>query len=266
VTLRDDIHSALDEIAPPAPALAGRMAYLAADTRRIRPGRPRQWLPRIGRAGSLVAALLIVLIMASLVVGVRAWRDRSPLHEGPTAAAIDPAALAQLEARPLQLPTRPPGADCSPGPFSTIDAGHGPFFARGAGPAYAYGDWHNATATRWGTYSDWQILTDPNLKGLVLVRGRDLEANLPVVFVGPHAAGSVVGADTIAGKTVQQHSEAVFDAGHHDPATSGTSKWGIWPMTPGVDKAESGCIAFQIDGPSFSEIVISVDVPTDHQH
>jgi hypothetical protein len=220
----------------------------------------------LGRSGSLVAALLIVLLMASLVVGVRAWRDRNLFTEGPTAPSIDPAALSQLEAKPLNLPVRQLGAECSAGPWATVDAGHGPVIARGVGPAYTFGDWHGATATRWGTYSDWGILTDPNLTGLVLVRGQDLETNLPVVFVGPHAAGSVVGTDTIAGKTVQQRSEAVFDAGHHDAAVSGTSKWGIWPMSPGIDKTESGCIAFQIDGPSFSEIIISIDVPTDHHH
>jgi hypothetical protein len=270
VTLREDIHSSIDEIAPPAPALAGRIAYLAAEARleagHARPLWRGRWMAGLGRSGSLVAAILIVLIMASLVVGVRAWRDRNLFIEGPTAPTIDPAALAQLEARPLHLPLRPLGAECQVGPWATVDTGRGPAVAIGVDPAYVRGDWHAATATRWGTYSDWLIFTDPNLTGLVLVRGGDLEVNLPVVFVGPHAAGSVVGTDTIAGKTVQQHSEAVFDAGHHDPVTSGTGKWGIWPMSPGIDKAESGCIAFQIDGPTFSEIVVSVDVPTDHHH
>jgi hypothetical protein len=270
VTLRNDIHSAIDDIAPPAPALAGRIAYLAADARQqsghARPVRRVRWVARLGRSGSLVAALLIVLLMASLVVGVRAWRDRNILNEGPTTSSIDLAVLAQLESRPLLLAARPVGAECLAGPLTSVDAGHGLVTVLGAAPAYAVGSWHGATATKWGTYSDWLIATDPDLTGPVLVRGRDLEANLPVVFVGPHAAGDVVGTDTIAGKTVQQRSEAVFDAGHHDPAVSGTSKWGLWPMTPGVDKSESGCIAFQIDGPSFSEIVISVDAPSDHHH
>ena len=270
MTLRNDIHAAIDEIAPPAPALAGRIAYLAADARQqagnARPVRRIRWVARLGRSGSLVAALLIVLLMASLVVGVRAWRDRNILNEGPTAPSIDPAALAQLESRPLLLAPRPVGAECLAGPVTSVDAGQGPVTVLGVAPAYAVGNWHGATATKWGTYSDWLIASDPGLTGLVLVRGRDLEANLPVVFVGPHAAGRVVGTDAIAGKTVQQRSEAVFDAGRHDLAVSGASKWGMWPMSPGVDKSESGCIAFQIDGPSFSEVVISVDVPTDHHH
>ena len=269
MTLRTDIHSAIDEIAPPAPSLAGKIAYLASDARQQdgyrRPSKHVRWTAGLGRSGSLVAALLIVLLMASLVVGVRVWRDRNLINT-PSGPAIDPAALAQLEARPLRLPLRPLGAECLYGPLSTIDTGHGQVGAMGVGPAYARGDWHAATATRWGTYADWQIVTDPNLTGLVLVRGADLEANLPVVFIGSHAVGSVVGTDTIAGKTVQQYPEAVFDAGHHDPAVSGTSKWGMWLMSPGIDKSESGCIGFQIDGPSFSEIIISVDVPTDHHH
>jgi hypothetical protein len=270
VTLRNDIHSAIDEIAPPAPALAGRIAYVASDVRRqighARLAGRGRWVAGLGRSGSLVAALLVVLLMASLVGGVRAWRDRSILNEGPTAPSIDPVALAQLEAKPLRLTSLPLGADCQAGPSSVVDAGQGPVTVLGVDPAYAVGSWHGATATTWGTYSDWLIATLPNLTGLVLVRGRDLEVNLPVVFVGPHSAGSTVGSDTIAGKTVPQRSEAVFDAGRHDPAVSGTSKWGMWPMSPGVDKSESGCIAFQIDGPSFSEVVISVDVPTDHHH
>ena len=270
MTLRNDIHSAIDEIARPAPALAGKIDYLATNARQqaghARPVGRGRWMAGLGRSGSLVAALLIVLLMASLVVGVRAWRDRNILNEGPTAPSTDPAALARLEARPLLLTPRPVGAECQAGPSASVDAGEGPVTVLGVDPAYAVGNWHSATATHWGTYSDWLIATDPSLTGLVLVRGRDLEANVPVVFVGPHAAGTTVGSDTIAGKTVQQRSEAVFDAGHHDPAVSGKSKWGIWPMSPGIDKSESGCIAFQIDGPSFSEIVISVDVPTDHHH
>jgi hypothetical protein len=268
VTLRDDIHFAIDEIALPATALHGRIAYLTAEARRgagssRHAGRGR-WITGLGRSGSLVAALLIVLLMASLVVGVRAWRDRSLLNESPGASSIDPAALAQLEARPLHLPLRQLGATCSAGPTTTIDAGRGPLQLLGGGPVYGGGG--GATATKWGTYFDSQIFTDPKLTGLVLVRGGDLEVNLPVVFVGSHAAGKVVGTDTIDGKPMQQHVEAVYDAGHHDPATSGTSKWGIWPIRPGIDKGESGCIAFQIDGPTFSEIFISVDVPTDHHH
>jgi hypothetical protein len=266
VTLRNDIHSAIDEIASSVPALAGKVDYLAADAlqqaRHGRPVRRGAWVAGLGRSGSLVAALLVVLLMASLVVGVRAWRDRNILNESPTAEAT----LAQLEARPLLLTPQPVGAECPAGPSSVVDGGQGPRTVLGVGPAYIVGSWHNATANAWGTYSDWLMLSDPSLTGLVLVRGRDLETNLPVVFVGSHAAGNVVGTDTIAGKSVQQRSEAVFDAGHHDPALSGTSKWGIWPMTPGVDKSESGCIAFQIDGPSFSEIVVTVDVPSDHHH
>ena len=270
MTLRDDIHAAVDEVAPPAPALAGRIAYLAADARQAhglaRPVGRGRLMSGLGRSGSLAAALLIVLLMASLVVGVRVWRDRNLMTGGPAAPSIDPAALSQLEARPLNLPFQPFGAECTAGPWTTVDAGHGPVTASGGGPAYGFGSWHGATATRWGTYADWLILTEPNLTGLVLVRGMDLEVNLPVVFVGPHAAGSVVGTDTIAGKPVQQHSEAVFDTGHHDPTASRTGNWGMWPISPGIDKAESGCIGFQVDGPSFSEIFITIDAPADHHH
>ena len=269
MTLRDDIHFAIDEIAPPAPALPGRIAYLTAEALQgagspRNPGRSRWMAAGLGRSGSLVAALLIVLLMASLVVGVRAWRDRNLINEGPSAPSIDQAALAQLEARPLHLPLRQLGAECNAGPLTLIDTGQGPRRLLGAGPVYAEG--HDATPTKWGTYFDAQIFTDPNLTGLVLVRGGDLEVNLPVVFVGPHAVGKVVGTDTIDGKLVQQHMEAVYDAGHHDPATAGTGKWGIWPIRQGIDKGESGCTAFQVDGPTFSEIFISVDVPTDHHH
>jgi hypothetical protein len=193
VTLRNDIHSAIDEIAPPAPALAGKIDYLAANARQqaghARPVGRGGWMAGLGRSGSLVAALLVVLLMASLVVGVRAWRDRNILNEGPTAPSIDPAALAQLESRPLLLTPRPVGSDCQTGPVTSVDAGEGPLTVLGVEPAYAVGNWHGAT-THWGTYADWLIATDPGLTGLVLVCGRDLEANLPVVFVGSHAARS----------------------------------------------------------------------------
>ncbi len=179
---------------------------------------------------------------------------------------VDRVTLAQLEAKPLHLPVVQPDSACPVGPSTTIrpriSVGQSSSWddvpVLGAGPVYGHGG--HTTATAWGTYFDVTAFTDPNLTGLVLVRGHDLESDRPLVFVGPHAAGNVVGTDTIDGHQVQQHLELVFDAGHHE-AASGTSKWGIWPIRDGLAKGESGCTGFQLDGAGFSEVFVSSHTP-----
>lgn len=255
MTLRDEIHAALDEIAPPAPALAGQIAASIAPTgkgtRSVPRGRRNPWLVGLGRTGSLVAALLIVLLMATLVVGVHEWRDRNLLNTNPVAPSVDQVGLAQLEARPLRLPVVPPGGTCPNTPRGPVDYGISIGQAYGGGPVYVLGG--ALTTTKWGDYFDVTYLADPQLTGIVLVRIRDLESSRIGVFVGPYAAGSVVGTDTIDGNVVQQNAELVLDASHH-PVRSLKSKWGIWNVRQGLAAGWSHCFGIQVDGAGFTEV------------
>lgn len=165
---------------------------------------------------------------------------------------IDPAKLAQLEARPLLLQAVAPGNSCPGHRESVIDLGYGSITVNGDGPIYFSGKGLQAT-TSWGEYYDPTYYVPPQLTGIVLLRTRDLKSGRAGVFVGPYAAGDVVGTDTIDSKPVQQHAEVVLDASHH-PATSSRSKWGIWNVRQGWPTGWSGCFGFQLDGAGFTEV------------
>ena len=86
------------------------------------PGRP--WTAGLQGVGSLVAVLLVVVLIATVLVGGRVWHDWNNFTRQPAPAArIDPAQVALLEAKPLQFPVLQPGANCPTGPVSTIAYG-----------------------------------------------------------------------------------------------------------------------------------------------
>src|SRR5207245_8953451 len=76
MSLRAEIHDAIDEVTPPAPMLASRVgAYVLAEDRVVRRPRLGTWMrPLRGMAGVLAAALVVVLV-AGRVVGGRGGRD-----------------------------------------------------------------------------------------------------------------------------------------------------------------------------------------------
>lgn len=178
---------------------------------------------------------------------------------GPTASApspsptIDQVKLAQLEGKPLSLPVVRPGGTCPVTPMSTIDYGNGPTTVYGGGPVYGFGG-PKATTT-WGDYFDATYVADPQVTGIVLVRIHDIQSDRVGVFIGPYGAGGVVGTDTIGSKAAQQHAELVLNASH-PPATSSTTKWGIWHLQQGLAAGWSGCWGIQVGGVGFSEVVV----------
>jgi hypothetical protein len=260
VTLRHDVHTAIDEIAPPAPALARQVvASLAPAGKSTQPTSRIRRNPRVtglGRTGSLAAAILVVLLIATLVVGVRVWRDRNALNPSPAVPAIDQVELARLQARPLILPLVPPGGVC-PNSYSTETYGGTPYTVVNSNtglkeaPIYESGPGLQATTT-WGDYYDATYSADQKLRGIVLIRLRDLKTGQAGVFVGSIAAGEVIGTDTIDGKTVEHHPYAVIDLSH-PPATQGNT--GVWTVRQGWPARWSGCYAFQLDSPDFTEVI-----------
>jgi hypothetical protein len=133
MTLRNDIHVAIDEVGPPTPALADQIiASLGRPQDRsnaLPHRRPNAWRSGIGRLGSLVAAVLVLLLVATLFVGLHAWRDRnllnihpapaaSPPRGGPVPTALQgnwflpPAAYIALNGSATPCPSPPTAANC----------------------------------------------------------------------------------------------------------------------------------------------------------
>jgi hypothetical protein len=208
-----------------------------------------RWRVGIRGAGSMVAAVLVVLMLVTVLVGGRVWRDWSTFTTRPVPSpAIDQAVLAQLEARPLNLPSVPAGVECPAGPYgSYMGFGDGPVSVVFGLPAH----------TSWGDYSYAGAVTGWNLTGLILGRARDLNSGKPLVFVGQYAAGPVVGTDTIDGKKIEQHLEVVLDANHPPQTTQDAGKHRLWGIPVGFTKTQlSTCSGFQFDGPGFSETFV----------
>jgi hypothetical protein len=269
MTLRADITSAFDEIAPPAPELQGQLRMLiAAEANATSQSRRRRgpWMVGLRGTMALVAALLVVLIVATLLVGGRVWHGWGVPSQPAPAGQIDPVQLAALEARSLIMPVVPRYGECPVGPnISTSAAAALPepmhswalagFQFSGDGPGYAtVSAARGGYETAWGSYTPVEWVIDARVSGLVLIRGRDAaNHDLALAYVGQYAAGPVIGTDTVNGKPVVQHSELVFDASHH-PATSGKSTWGVYEVLAGIPTTMTGCHVFQVDGEGFSEV------------
>jgi hypothetical protein len=250
VSLRTQIHSAFDEVAPPTHGLPERVVQTVLTENAGRRRRERLML-RLRVPLSLVAVFMLVALVVGVLVGGRLMQDWNAFHNPAPAGGGSPSALAALEAKPLNLPTLKAGDNCpnSPGNSAGFDFGSGPVYVNGGPEAIS----------PWGYYFDVTYFTAPDLTGPVLVRGRDLMSNRIVVFVGTNSAGAVVGTDTRAGSKVTQRAELVLDAGH--PHSRGTNGYGVFPVRQGLSKGWVGCVGFQVDGPDFTETVTAFAAP-----
>jgi len=228
-------------------------------------GRP--WIAGLRGVGSLVAVALVVVLVATVLAGGRVWHDWNQFNTRPaTVGGIDPAQLALLRARPLNLPVVQPGATCPMGPQTTIEYGGGPYDLYGSGPVYAIdsaGSWIGTTApaffvTAWGGYWGMKVFVPPSVTGPVLIRARNLQADQALVYVGQFASGTVVGSDSIGGKQFQQHLEAALDLSQ-PPFDMTPSGLRIWKIIVGQSRLDQPnlCAGFQIDGLNFSEVFVS---------
>ncbi|HXC75491.1 MAG TPA: hypothetical protein VNU19_00410 [Candidatus Acidoferrum sp.] len=172
----------------------------------------------------------------------------------PTMSPADAAELAKLEARPLRQPLLRSGQACYK---DTLDPSTNLW---GGGPVYLMGG--PGKATSWGDFFDVSGITKPGLTGPVLMRARDIKApNHPVVYVGPYATGLVYATDPSLGKV---YVDLVLDVAHPTGATyriNGTN-YDLWQWRQGIAKGWTGCISFQVDGPSFTEVVPVNVTPT----
>lgn len=257
MSLRRDVHAAFDQIAPSMSGLSERVVQTVASesaTRRRRKG----MIVRFRAPLSLGAAVLLIAMVATVLVGGRLFQDWNAMHRSTPAEESHQQEVAQLEAVPLRIPTVHSYREC----FSM----NGPFYANqdpatigvysdfGSGPVYVQAPGALSTSN-WGDYYHNIAFADVEVAGPILIRARDVFTNQPVLFVGKYAAGQVVGHDTVDGAAVEQRAELVLD-----PSQASKDR-GIhkvaWPFVAGHPKGGSGSFGWQIDGVGFSEVFLA---------
>lgn len=248
---------------PPEPTDDADFEVGSLDTRpehRHALGRP--W--RVALA-ALAMAIAVILPLASLDSTRSAVADLLPtpsptsgrsleiLTMGNAKTDIPPAVWTALRARPVRLPTLPPGATCPAAQGHTVHASYGP--AIGDGPAYIVGMGTDGIlhavrpsagsrgAAAWG-YQFTLFVIDPNYQGAVLARGAQIDGSHPLLFNG--------GLDQLNGfspETITLLSQLRLESG---------PGFGLpWPTFPSdLRMLTPGCYAIQLDGATFSEVII----------
>ena len=193
---------------------------------------------------SVLPTLLVAMTLGCGSSSVGTNASPSPAAS-PTMTTSDKAELAQLESRPLKLPTLLKGGVCRPDQQNVATG------LWGADPVYLAGGSH--TPNSFGDYYDVSADTKQGLRGPVLIRARDLKvANHPVVFVSDWGVGPIFGTDPDFGP---QYTELALDTSH-PPASVyplNNQQYVEWSWRQGVAKGWTGCVGFQIDGKNFSE-------------
>lgn len=169
------------------------------------------------------------------------------------ATDVAPALWASLRARPLLLPTLGPGAACPAATGRSVEPAYGP--AIGDGPVYIVGMGTDGLlqatgptpggrgAASWGNQFSMFIIA-PTYTGPVLARGHQLD--------GPHALLFNGGLDQRRGfspATATLLRQLRLEGG---PAFG--SPWANWSAY--LRMQAPGCYAIQLDGLSFSEVVV----------
>jgi hypothetical protein len=260
MSLRLQIHDAIDQVSPPPVALERRVvAFVFApnNQRRSLPTAPRSEYrkDRFRSLYALAAAVLILTLAGGLLFGGRLLRQ---LSNPP--ASVNQAMLGQLEARPWRLPEVAPGAACPASTSRYVD--DAPGMVAGRGPLYFAGG-HGEGTTSWGDWLRFHMYYSfpGEPAGPVLIRARDLKVpGALVVFAANQLtpsdllpAGRAVGFDTLQDRTLQMRTEAVVE--------SPFKYWGFMQLLAGLQKGGSGCIGFQIDGPSGVDDTLIMDTP-----
>jgi len=198
--------------------------------------------------------------MIAMIVGcgaaVPATETTSPLQGtrlpvAPTLAATQSVPTAapdpwQPLRRPLVLPVLPAGAACPKTPSKAVNPDSG-LFAAGDGPAYPAGlgvysgviTRPGAVGTTQGIRLDWFI--EPGYSGPVLVRGRQIDGPNDTRF----SSANLVNGPASPGSEL--HLTGTGDV----PSGSGWRRWNTY-----LETTAPGCYAFQMDGASFSDIVV----------
>ncbi len=200
------------------------------------------------------AALVgLCLVLAACGIGSRATSHRSapePSAKGRTTSQPTPDPWASLRARPLKTSSLTPGQPCPVSPL--VDPNPAVFGkARGTGPVYAVG------GTRLGARALNKVLweADPVYQGAILIRGFRLDGEGVLLF---DAAG---GNHPAFPRITVQVSNPVRDYAVYpelalsEAGTPTGAPWRGWPSY--TYAAAPGCYAWQVDGSSFTELIIT---------
>ena len=174
---------------------------------------------------------------------------------GPTASPIPPSPWAQLEARPLSLPTVAPGAACPVTQGQAI-SGSGYAFLYGKGPAYVAVGETNGTlqydpapaldsGSSWGLAQiRWEV--GPTFTGPLLIRGRQIDGSQSIGFNGGEGFTP----------TNPSGTEPIANELRFLIVQPSGNQW--YRAVSFVRLKSPGCYAYQFDGASFSEVIIFV--------
>jgi hypothetical protein len=263
MSLRTQIHDAVDKVAPPAPTLERRIQKLLladeAERRALAPRRRPEWRRQVRGALTLVAAALVITLVGGLFIAGRLWRN-----ENQPPPAISQAELKSLESRPLRYPALAPGEDC---PLTTKTLGPYGIFIGDPGDPVGIIDTEIYQSTDWGQwieiaigYSQIYAAAHP---GLVLMRARDLHGSAQVVFAnyplaptGISAVGPVLGQEHALDHDLKLRPEAVFRDLAHTPPLDKLGHRPEYLVAVGVQRGSSGCIGFQFDGSGGTENLV----------
>ena len=252
MSLRSQIHHAIDDVSPPAPMLERRVkAFVLSDEperKHLIPRRQPRWVAPLG----LIAAALALALVAGLFIGGRYWRTQNA-----PPSTVGQNELKNLESRPLNYPLVAAAAEC---PVTQPKLNEQLGMLVGDGPVYL-GNTNIFEKGDWGQWVGLGFVYYPAPRpGSILIRAKDLKsdaqvafANYPLTPTAITAAGPVLGSADVVNHRVQLRAEATFpDPWHAKPI----DKKGDFPLLIvlfGMQTGSSGCIGFQIDGPGFTE-------------
>jgi hypothetical protein len=245
VSLRTQIHSAFDEVAPPTSGLPERVVQTVLTENASHKRRERLML-RLRVPLALVAMFMLVALVVGVLIGGRLMQDWNAFHNSAPAGGNYQSQVTQLEAVPLRVPVFASQLDCKSGPFNSVGS-------LGSGPVY--GDGGLKSSSTWGAYYSIVAYADTGVAGPILVRALDLFTRQPVIFIGQYAAGPVVGSDTFEGHTYDQRAEVLLSTSTSDKQA--VSHKLVWQFIDGVPTSWSGSTGWQIDGIGFSEVFVS---------
>jgi hypothetical protein len=252
VSMRTQIHSAFDELAPATLGLPERVVQTVLTENHSRRRRERLML-RLRVPLSLVAVFVLIAVVVGVLIGGR-LSAANPFHDSAPAGDSYQSQVAQLEAVPLRIPVVQSPLDCRTGPYNSAGSfGSGPVYGEGGAFPSSDGALYYHSGLYYNYYNN-DAYAETKVAGPILVRALDLYTRQPVIFVGQYAAGPAALSDTIDGRTYDQRPELLLNTSNSDKRAR--SHEFVWPFVAGVPTTWSGSTGWQIDGIGFSEVFV----------
>jgi hypothetical protein len=155
VSLRTQIHSAFDDVAPPTAGLPERVVQTVLTENAGRKRRERLML-RMRVPLALVAMFMLVALAVGVLAGGRLMQVWNASHNPAPAGDSYQTQVAQLEAVPLRFPVFASQLDCKSGPYNSSGS-------LGSGPVY--GDAGPLGASTWGQIYSVVAYADTDIPG-----------------------------------------------------------------------------------------------------